>query len=572
MSFYKAYPVKDKKNPLTDPEFIQVINKNEKVSKSIARLFKMDPDPIEAATLFSAIQEDVASELETNSRFKSSMEYLAQMIADKHLDTNSNFAAAMILSGASIVHSEMELRGDLSSVLIPSRSRHSGILTKMRTNALSTDGRAYMDNLVKIGEILTFEDRLVAAYKVLISKGGKEGKYATKVKQILTDESISLPFPSYYRDLNPSNLEKFYPEINRTTKAVGPLSTREECRKNKGLTAPTSSTIKFKDISCEKSNESTKNEVQCWVQYYSLVNKSEVYNRIDNAVTKGNMNELDLDMEWELETFEATVGELVKGRPKPPVLKNGEKVELTNSIYKGFNPWMISATCTELDDEEYDAVSEVFETVGAVAQMVAMVAGTIASCSGPTPAAAAAAAVASAAEQVKLVCDLAEGVIDIVNFFDTDDYLGDFTISNKGDYLLYEEDDYEHSPKTRENGVFKYSFIEITEGESEPFYRLWRAESKQFKLNEKHVNHAPGGNSDDDAYLFDIPWSTHDTINVGKLTYESEIRGSGNVYWKIYPHIHERENQIHAVVSWGAELWSDIEYWCIITCMKFTKE
>jgi hypothetical protein len=285
------------------------------------------------------------------------------------------------------------------------------------------------------------------------------------------------------------------------------------------LTAPTKLNIELTRFKCENKNESTSDEIK-WLTFTTqLENLVEIYNHIDAWISSRCTIPLLITPKL---TTHNTISNLTGG-----IHENQEKpLHLalpTISIHNGFAPWSASIVCLEDDSQEYEGINEVVDTIGDVAGAVSDIAGTVALVGGVSVVGAAAGVVSLAAEIVSITGSVVSAIVDIINFFDDDDCVGETILTGSGDYASQPEGTLPEEMRSlggMNEGQYTIWFERKFSGTA-TFQRNWTYETKIHQGDKVHRNPTGfwgGAGEDDVIIIFDDSATYIDEADVAGYT------------------------------------------------------
>lgn len=473
--------------------------------------------------------------------------------------------AAMLLAGAAICRPDLVvLREDLDISIKQAREQYMISLSAGRSGDVVDDGSISGTT----GNV--FADQMVYGYKLFFKKMKTGGALDIAIRKLLmntdkvlnADKVLRVGYSLHTLSLgalaqaNATNIinDKIFNNIGNTELGNDTISGSEK--------APSYFKLKPYGFYCRELNDSCGNDLIFWTAYFSSIeNLNEVYKMIDDAVKSGSTENLQLqlgrEIKYKLQKWETSKTECEHTENIYPIsmetIGSGPNGELR--ICQGFFPWSFSAVCTEDDNNEYEAVSDVVDTVGDYAGYVSQGASITASVSGPTPVAAGAAIVGTVATVVSLACDITEAVIDIVNYFDENDTIGYVQISGNGDYINHATNPSPipvNYPTSDGNsgGLYELSVQEIYTVD-ESVTRTWRCFTQtKYSKEEKHAGILGCGNSgeSDVEVTFTRPM---DFILSSEINKKS---AHGNVIWINEPVLNETKKKATGKVHWGVDL------------------
>jgi hypothetical protein len=362
--------------------------------------------------------------------------------------------AAMLLAGAAIKTSGLQLRPDLHKQLYQARAD----LLQMDLNLppLQTGGPVTLFKARPISQSSELKkyEKFVSAYDKLTKNIIGDSKLKSSIKTLLTDQKKSLAYLGLMSTLDSEAIEsaKTNTILKKSSARVNP--TFVKALRSGNAYAPRKISLALKQFRCINQQETSGTDEIFWAgSFVRCTNLSDIYTQIERLMLQPNTNTFDLEFKWGFKSFiNPKEGDLFRVSSGGP-WKNFESnsIVFEQDLFNGFGPWAGVIYCIEDDDAEYDAVSEVIDTIGDYADQVGFAASTVsmaAAAGGITgPLAVASGAVSAAASVVSLGADVAGAVVDIVNFFDSDDMIDSINISGDGDYAVWDRTQLSNSPK-----------------------------------------------------------------------------------------------------------------------------
>lgn len=413
------------------------------------------------------------------------------MIAEYGAVNPANTVSALILSGAAVAIPNIILRPDLDISIRTARDQYqqqnAGSVQPSSSAGIAGD---------------PFVQYSVNVYKKLMGHLAANSVLSTAIRSLLigTTKKLRVGYGMHTLKLSEveANCNNFFRNSVRNSTSGGTQPGNDI--KEKTAFAPKYFQLKVPDYKCYEQNE-TGNDRVFWTSFFIYVsNLQDVYNKIDQAIRNGSIDTLELklgtDIQYTMLNNKSGLNEECTAGNTYPFNLAFDQLRLV----QGFFPWSACLKCIEDDNSEYAAVSEVFDEIGDTAQVISQGASIVAAVSGPTVVGAGAAVVSSISSMVSLGCDIAEAVVDIVNFFDDNDYIGRVDLSNPGDYLLVPENP--NPPKNEkethdgDSGGLYSAFIQECTFEREPVNRMWRVFSEIKETEEQsHAGILSCGNS-----------------------------------------------------------------------------
>lgn len=472
---------------------------------------------------------------------------------------------ALILTGAAISRADIPIRNDLDPSILEARRKYlespvpdpgtgEGPVSEASLKTIfSSDPNAEI-----ITQSVNFHNKLFSKNKPLLKQ---------KVKELLSDPSKVMRIGSALSKLNLNSLKVEAAEHlfkNKRYEATG------EPRQGNNVTddekfkvsVPKSFILSSDYFRCIRQNEEGSDEI-FWVGFMTYIeNVQEIFELIDKAVKTNRLLELNISKYVKFATR----------RHKTSIINcnSADGNKHWNStfdfgslrLYNGFFPWAFDGQCIEDDNQEYQVVSEVFDEIGDAAGLISQGALMVAAVSGPTVVAAGATLVSAAAGVVSLCADISQGVVDIANFFDDNDLIGDVTINGNGDYIgapeLHNHSEEYSTTGAYSGGYYKLNCIQTFTG-SEKVKRAWTCYNEiKHGRTDTHSGILGMGNSGDESYS--IKFSTPMTILNG---YGVDLRSSrkySHAEWKSPPKLQSNKITAKGVVHWGLTFNHTIKY------------
>lgn len=414
--------------------------KNDRDSTQILKSFKTGKFTEHQAIKIQSVISRAESKIPANNQAaKIEIEKLKEIVSVRIRDnlepTRKQLISAIILSGAFITRNDIPLlRQNLASSIIKAKENYSN--TYNRGSITSVDGSTQIDeNSYKI----------ISHYKVLTKNFKPNGKFFQKIKQLFMDESHYLLLSKELNTLDIQKIAKYmeiYLKPEQSTSITGKNIDSDE----NWAYSPEKVELKLRKLHCVTPQDRSENdEIFLTHSSVSLSNLTDVYNKLDNyfktpAKERENLN---ITFNWKLRSIVVKPTDSFF-HPKPGTPHDFDDLTIfTQEIYNGFAPFSAVINVIDDDDDEYEAVSEVIDVIGDFAESISFVTSKVSlllAGGGVTgPAAIATGAVSSAAALVSLSSDVVGAVVDIVNYFDTNDVIGTINISSNGDYSAITE-------------------------------------------------------------------------------------------------------------------------------------
>lgn len=497
-----------------------------------------------------------------------------------------NTVSALILSGAAIAMPNIPLlRQDLD---ISIRDARQSYQNQTRGGTVSSSGGQYLGD--------PFVQDLVNIYSTLCKNMNMNGKLAAAIKGLITDSSKPLRVGFSMNTLKLSEIQKqcdnfFRGNTKHQTNGGVQPGNKQDVRES---TAPSKFQLKIPHFFCHETNENGGDQI-FWVAYFSrITNLDIVYSKIDAAISGGSISELELVLRSDIQyTFEKNKSEPLPGcvvRPQYYDLrtKPGDFGFGPYDIVEGFFPWSCCISCFEDDDQEYDAVNEVVDQVGDTADLISKGASVVAACSGPTVVSAGASIVASLAGVVSLGCDITEGIVDIVNYFDNDDYLGRInlplpdSVDFGGDYLerpIVTVPDFSIETEATD-GTSKGTYSIQTQEYllpplKEHIIRNWRVlHEAVIDKEEEHAGILGCGNSGDSPYKLSFSQQMISAPGVPIVTDGvQKLSSYGHAEWKdgLLPQLKNNNTYCEGDIHWGVNANHTVKFKAGVNVYKFLK-
>ena len=404
--------------------------------------------------------------------------------------TSRQVLAATLLAGAAIKKPDLRLRPDFLPELYQARADLLQVDVNVPPLQPGGPTKLYKPRKSGSGAEVTRYGRYVRDYEILARRMPGGGKLAAAIQTLLTDPSKSLAPLGSMRTLDSTAIEK----ARNSTLLVKPTAhvspTFVEARSKGRAFAPNRMAIALNRFRCLQQQESRGSDEVFWGgTFVRCTNLPEVYAQIEKMMQQDTPFPYELNFKWQFESFVRPKGDkLFTVKSGSPWTGFGQNpVVFQQELLNGFGPWAGVVYCIEDDNAEYEAVSEVIDTVGDYADEVGRSASTVsitAAAGGVTgPLAVAAGAVSTAASVVSLAADLAGAVVDIVNFFDTDDMIDSINLNGPGDYAVWESAEAKNGTDTQttdlqESPTGAHYQIELatTYSEVAEFTRTWGCE------------------------------------------------------------------------------------------------
>lgn len=558
-----------RKNPVKfSKRLSDTLNNHNKIS---ALLMSIDPnnmskkDKIVLEAIDTAAKNYLSSDAELKHEWNDMFESLKNMI-EWGADSDRGLIAALILAGAAIDRPDVTLREDLSQSLVEARQKYQAVIHAQPSPLLST----VIERLEMPRSKANFVVNIAKSYKVIKTKMDTGSKLDAAIKSLLQDNTKPLRVGYDFRNLD---IDRLIQERDSRfgKKPVGESTilpnTSGSGQKDRQIVAPTSLELKAINFDCIKRQEDSTDEIFWVAHFYRMKNLVEVYNQIDEAIRNERLNKLELDLEWERNSWVSSV--------HTGTNENSNKVPLNHNIgltdiHHGFCPWICNITCVEEDDSEYEAINEVIDTIDDIAETIGYGASTVAVLSGPTPAGAVAGAVASVADIVSFACDVVGAVVDIVNFFDENDTIGFTDQQGLYDYAGVPAQTTDPFPLQvgKLRGAKYLIRTEYNLAGQESFNRIWRYEQATVHGSWKH--HDPfgfHGGSGDDVTTLQFSNPVHSLIAHGvQDNFEAGVR---HAEWKAAPQLQNDQRTIKGVVHWGVSWENEIDYRAWASGLRF---
>jgi hypothetical protein len=516
-------------------------------------------------TLNTAARSYLAGNDELMHEWDSAYARFANMI-EWGSGSDRDLIAALILAGAAIDRDDVELRPDLSPSLVEARQKYQQAIAAQPSIIWGN----IIDTLPMPRPKANFVVKLARNYRIVKANMAPDSRLNVAIKTLLQDDSKSLRVGEDFRTLD---IDKLNGERDRRFKErpVGVSTIRPNTngsgQQYRKMYAPTSLELKAINFDCIKRQEDSTDEIFWVTQFYKVKNLVEVYNQIDDAIKNERWNELDLNIEWERQSWLSGLHNNID--------ENSDNVPLNHrmglaEIHYGFCPWVCNMTCVEQDDSEYEAVNEVIDTIDEIAETIGYGASTVATLAGPSPAGAVAGAVAGAASIVSFACDVAGAVVDIVNFFDENDTIG--FVDQQGLYDYAGVSAQTTDPFSLEAGKIRGARYlirtEYTLAGQEQFNRMWRYEQDTVYGPWQHRDPFGfhGGSGDDITTLrFNNPVHSLFAHDV-QCNYEAGVR---HAEWKAPPQLQNDNLSVRGVVHWGVSWENEIDYRAWVSGLRF---
>jgi hypothetical protein len=488
-------------------------------------------------------------------------EWLA--VADYGKVNQKSCITALIFAGAAISRSDIVLRNDLDKTILDARANYLASqappIIPGDTTGSGTVGPARLSRAVKSPHADIIR-KAVDLHNLLLSKNKPILK--EKITDLLSDASKSLRIGYSLKSLSLPALktatnEHLYKD-KRYESAGDPRQGTSVLDDDKvKVTVPKNFKFSSDYFRCIRQNEGGGDET-FWVTFLTYIdNLQEVYELIDRAVKTNTILELNIGSHVKF----------VTQRKKTPIVScnsNDINKHWNNPIdfgalrlHKGFFPWAFSGKCIEDDNSEYNAVSEIFDEIGAAAGMISQGASIVVAVSGPTVVAAGAAVVSAAAGVVSLCADIGAAVVDIVNYFDENDLIGDVYVNGDGDHIGAPEI-HNHSQEydtsgALSGGYYKLNCIQTFSG-SEQVRRNWSCTTEiKYGKRDQHSGILGMGNSGETNYT--IKFSTPMTILLGSGVNLESSRNYSHAEWISGPKLQSdgitTKGKVHWGVSWN---------------------
>lgn len=394
------------------------------------------------------------------------------------------------------------LRADLAPnlhVLVASKTADRG-----RSPAtLAVDGKT-----VSLGR--TTEAYLEAYGKLLLRAGGRVER---AMERCVTDPAVRLRLGRELSTLDPVAIERRLSAVLGSQGSMASTIPHEgngqDTERTPLLRAPTGVDVRFDWFRCDVEQDTTGDEVFWVCTFVSLKDVAKTVEDIERAIAAdaNGTAQSAFSFEWTTTTWQSPK----RSAPRGAEVNVAESIGGT-AIRRGFGPWCAVVTGIEDDDDEYVAVQEVVHQVGDYAETVSDVAwkvSQIATVVGATHVAAAADAVALGAEVVAVGADVVEAVIEIVNYFDSNDLLGRVSLGAPDDYVGIARGTVDaRAPVTAanpDNGArYTVQVSYVYRDSDEEFRRAWRTQSWTTKEKREH-EWTVGGLSGEDNIGFVFP-------------------------------------------------------------------
>ncbi len=472
---------------------------------------------------------------------------------------------ALLLAGAAISRSDIPIRNDLDPSILEARRKYlesqipdpgtgGGPVGGVSLKTISSSD----PNAEIITQSVNFHNKLFSKNKPLLKQ---------KVKELLSDPAKVIRVGSTLSKLNLNSLKVEAAENLFKTKRYEATG---EPRQGNNVTddekfkvsVPKNFKLSSDYFRCIRQNDSGGDEI-FWVGFMTYIeNIKEIFELIDEAVKTNRLLELNISKHIKFATK----------RHKTPIIKcNSAEINKhwnstfdfgTLRLYNGFFPWAFDGQCIEDDNQEYLVVSEVFDEIGDAADLISQGALVVAAVTGPTVVAAGATIVAAAAGVVSLCADISQGVVDIANFFDDNDLIGNVTINGKGDYIgapeLHNHSEEYSTSGAYSGGYYKLNCMQTFTG-SEKVKRTWTCynETKHGRID-THSGILGMGNSGDETYS--IKFSTPMTILAGYGVNLISSRNYSHAEWISPPRLHSNKKTVKGEVHWGLTFNHTIKY------------
>ncbi|MEZ4835443.1 MAG: hypothetical protein R2873_26215 [Caldilineaceae bacterium] len=331
--------------------------------------------------------------------------------------------------------------------------------------------------------------------------------------------------------------------------------------------APNSLSIDTLAFKCIQPNERTQDEIFWLTWFYEIGNLTDVYDEIERAVKDDALVGTNLDINWKTRHWLSPIfGNIDEGKEQTMPQNVG-----TVAAYKGFCPWHLEVMCIENDDQEYEAISEVLETIENTAATIQGVAAGIAAVGGPTVITAGAAAVAAAARIAQTAAAVADAVVDIVNFFDSDDTIGINGLNGEADLCcvkpgLQLTDEIRFGEMTRNRGRYNLSIRERTSMQVDKFQRNWRVWQLKRTAGTFRKRGYGVGASGDERVIIRFPEPMERIVASGvTCNYKKGVR---HAEWKNQPKLAANGRSASGTVHWGVSRFNQIAFTPWVTAWK----